>query len=179
MVRLHHRKPIPVAYELVPPEDVRFRSACVQSNECVFRAVVRYLSTSIWRWMNVRPGLITMLASCRRPTKDCRLRFVLTFRWAQDLKLSCRRASFSAGKCNSRRCVSNSISRKVRQVVGPSSFGRDRGRLRILHVSISSCQLHWHSLLNGLPVIMKSSRKWSRLVTLCSKPIHSQQKTKG
>ena len=62
--------------------------------------------------------------------------------------------------------------RNTRHVDGPSSFDKASGSLGILQVSISSAKLFEHSLLLGWPVVMKSSRKWSRLVTPCSIAIH-------
>ena len=74
--------------------------------------------------MNVRPGRITMLASCKYPTSDSRSLLLQHFRYAHLWSLDCRRCSFSAGSLSSN-CmvyVSSSIPRNVRVARGWALF---------------------------------------------------------
>ena len=69
------------------------------------------------RRMKVRPGLMTMLASWRRPTSDCRSRFRHVFRPAHENNVCWSRDSFSAGRRSWKRDVSSSIPKKVLEEV--------------------------------------------------------------
>ena len=80
----------------------------------------------------LRPGLTTILASCRRPMSDSSsflLQNGLPFRksfmyhlWIVDWKCS----SLSAGRRSSSLMVSSSIPRNTRRVEGPSRLGREQ-----------------------------------------------------
>ncbi len=72
-------------------------------------------------------------------TSDCRSRFKHNLRPAYEISVHWSRDNFSAGRRSWRRDVSSSIPRKVRHVVGPSSFCRAKGNFRILQVSTSGC----------------------------------------
>ena len=77
--------------------------------------------------MNVRPGRMTMLASCKYPTSDSRSLLLQHFRYAHLWSWDCRQCSFSAGSLSSNCMVSSSIPRNVRVVDGlsfsPSGVG--------------------------------------------------------
>ena len=106
----------------------------------------------------VRLGMITMLASCSSPTKDCRSHLWQDSKWTHFWNMPFSRASFSAGSLSSSLMVSSSTPRNVRQVVGPSRLSDAIGKPSRSHECISNVTMMWRSSERGLSTVIKSLR---------------------
>ena len=122
---------------------------------CLCLAMLR---SDIIRRINDLPGIITVQACCRVPTRDSSSWRVQAFFISHALISSPSRSSFSRGSRNTCCIVSISIPKKVMAVLGPSCFSGASGTPRSLYVLARMSRYFWHVFESGGPTTAKSSR---------------------
>ena len=95
------------------------------------------------------PLLTTFVACWRRPTKDKISLLVAFFLWSQVDSSCWIQCNLSPDKRISMRCVSKTIPRKVKEVVGPSAFSNARGMPRSVHICWIVSKLRWQVCAPG------------------------------
>ena len=114
-----------------------------------------HVSRSMRRRRKVRPGRIITLASCSKPTRDCKSLFLQDFRRDHFWSMVFKRSSFCLGSLSSKRVVSTSISKKFRRETGPSHLEENRKACRYL---LTGLNFALHYCVWGCLLVTKSSR---------------------